>query len=325
MQPFHPLVRHPHLLTILGNFWPRRLDLKRFPPHRRTIATEPGVQVLIISQQPESEPKANLVLVHGLEGSSEAGYKRSMAQHALEAGYAVHRFNMRSCGGTEDLALTNYHSGQTSDLLYFLRLLKTESPAPVFLAGFSLGGNVSLKLAGELGDTGPALLAGVCAVSAPIDLGACVERLRRPENFIYERRFLISLKRRIRKRIRQAPHLYDRAPLKTIRTVYDFDDAYTGPLFGFGNAANYYATQSAKNFLGAIRVPTLLIQSKDDPLIPFDVYNQPAFDTNPCLTLLTPEHGGHLGFLSRTRPRFWLDPLVLGWIEQVRTAGPLAI
>ena len=325
MQPFEPLVRNPHLLTILGNFWPRTLDSRRFPPQRRLIETEPGVQVLVISQRPQPELKANLVLVHGLEGSSNAGYKRSMAQHALEAGYAVHRFNMRSCGGTEDLALSNYHSGQTSDLLYVLRLLRRESPAPIFLTGFSLGGNVSLKLAGELGESGPELLAGVCAVSTPIDLAACVERLRRPENLIYERRFLIGLKRRIRKRARQAPGIYDAGPLRRIRTVYDFDDRYTGPLFGFGSAANYYATQSAKNFLDAIRVPTLAIAALDDPLVPFEVYDQPAFHTNPCLHLAAPEHGGHLGFLSRKPPRFWLDPVVLGWFEDLRTARLTAL
>ena len=229
MQPFVPLVRNPHLLTILGNFWPRTIDEVRFPPHRRIVETEPGVSILVISQMPEVPPRAHLILVHGLEGSSDAGYKRSMAQHALESGIAVHRFNMRSCGGTEELALTNYHAGQTSDLLFFLRSLRSESPAPIFLTGFSLGGNVVLKLAGELDDAGPELLAGVCAVSTPLDLAACVELLRRPANFIYEWRFLSRLKERIRKRAAQAPDQYSARELHTVHTVYDFDDRYTAP------------------------------------------------------------------------------------------------
>jgi predicted alpha/beta-fold hydrolase len=315
LQPFRPLFRNPHLLTILGNFWPRTLDEERFPVERRVIETEPGVRILVLSQQPLCKAKGQLILVHGLEGSSDAGYKRSMAQHALEAGYAVHRFNMRSCGGTEDLALTNYHAGQTSDLLFFVRMLRR----PVFLIGFSLGGNVVLKLAGELGNGAEELMDGVCAVSTPLDLSACVERLAAPANVIYKRRFLARLKQRIRKRALQAPEIYSMEGLDSIRTVHEFDDVYTARLFGFGGADNYYGTQAAKNFIGGIRVPTLFVQAKDDPLIPFRVYDHPAFRTNPNLTLISPEHGGHLGFVSRRAPRFWLDGVVLGWIEQVRT------
>jgi uncharacterized protein len=321
LQPFRPFLRNPHLLTILGNFWPRSLDERRFPVERRIIETEPGVRVLVLSQKPLGKAKGHLVLVHGLEGSSDAGYKKSMAQHALEGGYAVHRFNMRSCGGTEDLALTNYHAGQTSDLLFVVRMLRRESGSPTFLAGFSLGGNVVLKLAGELGETAAELMDGVCAVSTPLDLSACVERLAAPANFLYKRRFLTRLKQRIRKRALQAPEIYSTEGLDRIRTVYDFDDVYTARLFGFGGADNYYGTQAAKNFIDAIRVPTLFVQAKDDPLIPFRVYDHPAFRTNPNLTLIAPEHGGHLGFVSRRTPRFWLDAVVLGWIEQVRTRG----
>ncbi len=309
MTPFRPIVSNPHLLTILGNFWPRRLDTVQFPEHRQLFQTEPGVQVLVITQTPSIEPVGQLVLVHGLEGSSNAGYKRSMAQAALEAGFIVHRFNMRSCGGTEELAPSNYHAGQTSDLRYVLE--RVRPAGPIILIGFSLGGNVSLKLAGELGETD--LIAGVCAVSTPIDLAACVERLGRKQNFIYAKRFLSRLKQRIRVRAKQAPDLYSDRELTNVRTVYDFDDLYTARLFGFGNAGNYYATQAAKNFLADIRVPALLVQAKDDPLIPFEVYDHPAFRSNPNLTLLAPDHGGHLGFLARGANRFWLDPIVVGW------------
>jgi len=106
-----------------------------------------------------------------------------------------------------------------------------------------------------------------------------------------------------------------------VHTVYDFDDRYTARLFGFGSAANYYATQSSKNFLDRIRVPALLVQAQDDPLIPFAVYDQPAFLTNGRLRLIAPEHGGHLGFVSRGKPRFWLDGVVLEWIDsQIRVS-----
>lgn len=274
--------------------------------------------MLVYTQRPKDEPRGQLVLVHGLEGSSNAGYKRSMAQHALEAGYAVHRFNMRSCGGSDELASSNYHAGQTSDLLAVVRELATECRAPIFLCGFSLGGNVVLKLAGELGDTAKGLIAGVISVSTPIDLGACVERMRRPSNLVYQRRFVSRLKDRIRRRAQQHPEMYDASELDSVRTVYEFDNRYTARYFGFGTADNYYNTQSSKNFLSSIRIPALLIQAKDDPMIPFEVYQHPAFQTNPHLTLLAVEHGGHLGFLARGPERFWLDSVVLEWISNTR-------
>ncbi len=314
MTPFHPLVRNAHLLTILGNFWPRKLDEARFPSQRRLFQTEPEVQVLVYTQRPQANAKGQLVMVHGLEGSSDAGYKRSMAQHALEGGYIVHRFNMRSCGGSDAFAVSNYHAGQTSDLEFVVRELVRESPAPIFVCGFSLGGNVVLKLAGELGDQAKGLVAGFISVSTPLDLAACVDVLAKPENYLYRRRFLTRLRARIRKRAEQHPELYDASDLEWVNTVYEFDDRYTARYFGFGSADNYYGTQSSKNFIDRIRVPTLMVQAKDDPIIPFESYSQPAFETNPNLTLVATEHGGHLGFLARGSDRFWLDHTVLQWI-----------
>lgn len=317
MRPFVPFFRNPHLLTIAGNYWRRELDEQRFPVQTKLYETEPGVQVLVHSQAPASEPIAELIMVHGLEGSSAAGYARSLTQAALEAGCSTHRFNMRSCGGTEHLSgRTLYHSGQTSDLLAVIRSLQAR--APIFVAGFSLGGNVALKLAGELGDAASDLIAGVMAISTPIDLAACVKLLDKRSNAIYARRFLARLKDRIRAKDRLTPGLFDLSGLDRIRNIYEFDDRFTAQAFGFGSADNYYATQSANQFLDRIRVPTLLVQAKDDPLIPFAVYDHPAFSTNPCLRLLAVDHGGHLGFIAKTRPRFWLDQVLVNWLLEVR-------
>jgi predicted alpha/beta-fold hydrolase len=322
LLPFEPFFKNPHLSTMAGNFWARPKVDQRWPVKAVVYRTAPEVSVLVHSQRPDAAPRGEMILVHGLEGSSDAGYARSMAYAALEAGFATHRFNMRSCGGTENLALSNYHSGQTSDLLHVVRELREKSDLPIYLVGFSLGGNVVLKLAGELGGDARGLIAAVCAVSTPIDLKACATALGKPENFIYEKRFLQRLGDRIRLRNRQAPELYSLEPLQRVRTIYDFDDLYTGPLFGFGNADNYYATQSANRFIGNIRIPALLVQAKDDPLIPFSVYDHPAFGENPCLTLVAVEHGGHLGFISRRPPRFWLDTLVMGWLSDQLVESP---
>ena len=317
MPPFVPFFRNPHLLTIAGNYWKRNLDELRFPVQKKFYETEPGVQVRVDSQAPEGEPRARLILVHGLEGSSAAGYACSLAQAGLEAGFAVHRFNMRSCGGTEHCSgRTLYHSGQTSDVLAVIRRLPRE--APIFLVGFSLGGNVALKLAGELGESAAAVLAGVVAVSTPIDLAACVRQLDRPSNVLYARRFVSRLKERVRTKERLTPGLFDLSGLESVRDIYTFDDRFTAQAFGFGSADNYYATQSSNQFLDRIRIPTLVIQAKDDPLIPFSVYHHPAFATNPHLRLIATEHGGHLGFIARHPPRFWLDQVLVHWILEAR-------
>jgi predicted alpha/beta-fold hydrolase len=316
LPPFEPFFKNPHLSTLAGNFWSRPKVDERWPVEAVTYRTEPDVEVLVHSQRPDGPARGEIVMVHGLEGSSAAGYARSMSYAALEAGYATHRFNMRSCGGTEKLALSNYHSGQTSDLLHVVKELRQKSSLPIYLIGFSLGGNVVLKLTGELGDQASGLVTAVCGVSTPIDLKACSMALGKPRNFIYEQRFLQRLRERVRLRHRQAPEIYSLEPLKKIRTIYEFDDLYTGPLFGFGNADTYYTTQSANRFLDKIRIPAMLVQAKDDPLIPFSVYDHPAFRENPFLKLVAVEHGGHLGFIARNRPRFWLDGLVTGWLEE---------
>jgi hypothetical protein len=323
LRPFIPLFKNPHLATIAGNFWRRPNGEIRWPVQAVRYATAPGVEVLVHSQRPEGEPRGELVLVHGLEGSSDSGYARSLSHHALERGFAAHRFNMRGCGGTDALSVTGYHAGQTGDLLEVLRELH-KSGAPLFVVGFSLGGNVALKLAGELAECGPELLAGVCAVSPPIDLAASVQAIERRANFIYQNRFLTRLKDRIRRRHQQAPEIYTLEHLPEIHSISEFDDHYTAHLFGFGTAANYFRTQSSNQFLEHIRVPTLVIHAQDDPMVPASSFDHPAFAANPRLELLTVQHGGHLGFLARGKPRFWLDSVILDWIEAARDRGNTA-
>jgi len=208
-----------------------------------------------------------------------------------------------------------YHSGLTSDTRRILEELERRHLGPSFLAGFSLGGNVALKLAGELGKTD--LIAGVCAVSTPIDLADCVRQIDKPSNVLYARRFLQRLCDRIRRKSRLSRDVYTTEGLNEVKTIWEFDDRFTAPLFGFGTAANYYDTQSAVRYLASIRVPALAVMAKDDPLVPFRIYEHPAFLSNPALQLLATEHGGHLGFLSLKKPRFWLDGVLLDWMGEI--------
>ncbi|MGJ5819015.1 YheT family hydrolase [Paludibaculum fermentans] len=318
MRPFLPYFRNPHLSTLAGNFWKREIDETRFPTRAVLYDTEPGTQVLIHENRPSGEALGEIFLHHGLEGSSRSGYMISLAQCLLESGFAVHRINMRSCGGTEALTPTLYHSGLTQDVRAILDRFRREGRGPRFLIGFSLGGNVTLKFAGESGTSALDLVSGVCAVSTPIDLHACVRRLGAKENWVYERRFVRGLKGRYRRRHATHPGLFPLDGIDTVRTVFDFDDTFTARAFQFGDAPNYYATQSALGFLHGIQVPTLMIQSKDDPMIPYDLFEGREVRGNPNILLIPTEHGGHLGFIAREQPRFWLDPLLRDWILQVR-------
>jgi len=320
VRPFQPLVPSPHLLTILGHYWPRNLDISLYPIETRLYRTEPDTQVLVQTQKPVGPARGTIVMVHGLEGSGEAGYMRTMAHTAVRAGYVAHRFHMRTCGGTEHLTNTLYHGGLTGDLLAVLRQWEQEGRTPVHLVGYSLGGNVVAKLAGELGEKAAGLITSVCAVSTPIDLNSGARRLAEPSNRLYEQRFL----RRMRERVR-ATKLFSEEELKVRGSLWDFDDRITGPSFGFRGAEHYYQTQSSQNFLDAIRVPTLFVQAKDDIFIPFEMFSHPAFQSNPWLKLIVTERGGHLGFLSRRKPRFWVDEVVMEWIAGHTPAMPAAL
>jgi predicted alpha/beta-fold hydrolase len=154
-------------------------------------------------------------------------------------------------------------------------------------------------------------LAGVVSVNTPIDLAACSRRLQRPVNRIYQERFTSRMKERLLRTGR-----YSAQDLEGCRSVFDIDDKITAPSFGFGNAANYYETQSALRVVPYIQVPTLMIMAQDDPLVPYESYSDPALAANPCIQILSPKHGGHLGYLSRRPPRFWSDEVILSWLAR---------
>ena len=302
---FRPLYPDPHVLTILGNYWPRSYDFSPFRRQSRLIETEPGVKVLVETEEPVIQARAEIVLLHGLEGSGKAGYIVSLAHRALTSGFRVHRFHMRTCGGTEHLCDTLYHAGLTSDLLAFLQTLATN--LPTFLVGFSLGGNVALKAAAEAHNS----LAGVCGISPAIDLARCAQALHRKENALYEWRFVERMKSRLLRTGR-----YSSKELSACRTIYQIDERITAPGFGFGTADHYYETQSALRYLPELSIPALLIAAQDDTLIPFETLLDPRVQHHPSIQLLAPAHGGHLGFLSKQPPRWWADERIIDWIEE---------
>jgi len=314
MEPFNPIFRNPHLQTIAAHYWKRPEAGALFPVESRLYRTEPDVQVLVQSQRPQAPAAGEIVMVHGLEGSGEAGYVRSLSAAALRAGFAAHRFHMRTCGGTERHCHTLYHAGLTSDLLAVLRQLREAGRGPFFLVGFSLGGNVVLKLAGEMGEAARPWIRGVCGVSTPLDLDACARRLADPENRLYEARFVRKMRARL-----IATRGYTAQDLAGMRSLMELDDRITAPSFGFGNARNYYRTQSSIGFLAGLRVPALLIQARDDTFIPFPIFESEEIRRNPLVELVATDYGGHLGFLARNPHRFWADQAIMSWVNHTPT------
>jgi predicted alpha/beta-fold hydrolase len=240
-----------------------------------------------------------LIALHGLNSSSDAHYMRGLAAKAYARGMNVVRLNQRNCGGTEHLSAGLFHSGLTADVRHVLEeLAAVDGISDITIAGYSLGGNLALKLAGEYGDGPPPTLRAVAAVSPILEISLCVHALERPENAVYQWNFVRDLKRRMRRKARFWPGRFDLSRLARIRTVRRFDDEYTAPHFGFADAEDYYHRASAMRVVNRIRVPALVITAEDDPFVPSAPFRDPAVVDNPHITLCLCRHGGHCGFVG---------------------------
>ena len=301
-------------MTIAAAFWRRRFP--RLPVGvPRLFETEPGTQVSAgchWQQHPKSHP--TIVLLHGLEGSSESAYILGTAEKAFQAGFNVVRANQRNCGGTEKLTPTLYHSGLSCDIRAILmELIERDGLPEIFAAGFSMGGNLVLKMAGEFADHAPPEIRGFVAVAPAFDLTTCADALGTSRNSIYNRRFVRGLKDRMRRKAKLFPERYPIDGMRGIRTVREFDDAITALYCGFRNAEDYYAKSSALPLAGAIRRPTLILTAQDDPFVPYASFENAAIRDNPCITLIAPRHGGHCAFIAAESgdESFWAEARIV--------------
>jgi hypothetical protein len=315
-------------MTIASNFWPRRTP-RLGPSIPRDFATEPGTHVRgACHWQPVPQSHPTLVIVHGLEGSSESGYSRGTAEKAWLSGFNVVRLNQRNCGGTEKLSPTLYHSGLSIDIFGVVsELIERDGLPEIFTAGYSMGGNLVLKMAGELGDAAPDRFRGCVAIAPALDLASCANALERRENFLYQSHFVRRLKRRMLYKASLYPEIYPDAALTelaNVKSVRGFDDAITAHFCGFDSADHYYETSSALRVVSGIRRPTLIIAAKNDPFVPFAPFNDPAIRDNPFITVVAPEHGGHCAFISAESgdERFWAEARL---VEFCRSKSLLAI
>jgi predicted alpha/beta-fold hydrolase len=306
----HRVFQRGDTQTLAAYLWPLR-PRDRTGDEERLFQVEPGSQVLARCRwQPNRAGHPTLMMWHGMEGSTASAYMVSTADKAFRTGFNVVRVNVRNCGGTEHLSATLYHGGLTHDALVVIEeLIKQDHLPRLFLAGFSLGGNMILKLAGEYGDNPPAEVLGICAVSASVDLRASTQHMNLRRNWIYQQDFLRRLKNRLRRKQKLFPDLYDISGLGDIHSIEEFDDRFIAPEFGFADARDYYAKASSLPLIKHIRIPTLIIHAEDDPFIPFAPLRDPSVAANPYVLLIAPERGGHVAFLSANagEDRFWAE------------------
>ena len=325
-KPFEPhaAFKSGNAQTLAAWAWPRPYRFRQRPQDEdRLFETEPGVKVLAHCRWHEDRRKHATVLIwHGMEGSANSIYMLATADKVFRAGFNVVRVNVRNCGGTEHLTPTLYHGGLCHDLRVVINyLIENDGLNRIFLLGFSLGGNMVLKLAGEYGDDAPPEIVAACVVSASVDLHASVELILSRQNWLYHKQFIRSLKRRIRLKQKLFPDRYDLRELPRIRNIREFDEEFTAVAMGFLNAGDYYYRASSIRVIPSIRIPTLLIHAEDDPLIPFDSLRHPVFSENPYLMLVVTKRGGHVAFISsRTdEDRFWAENRVVEFFQLANT------
>jgi len=329
MPSFEPrrFLRNGHVMTLYA--WGKSREFPRLPaPSERFFDVAPDTRVLAHCHwQPERDRCPALVGLHGLESSSHAHYMRGIANKAFAAGFNVILLNQRNCGGTEALAAGLYHSGLTSDADHVIRELVTDGISRIIVAGYSLGGNLALKLAGDYGDAPPPALRGVCAISPVMELETCVKALERKQNYAYQWNFVRGLRNRMRRKAQHFPDRFSLDRLDAIRTVREFDECYTAPHFGFRNASDYYHRASAMRVIDRIRVPALIITAEDDPFVPTAPFRDAAVTSNPHVRVIITQHGGHCAFVSDAQndgaedDGYWAEMEILRFAQE-QTARP---
>ena len=291
-------LRGGHAQTLAGKFLPRPKLLPT--PEARLFQVEPDAQVLCHCHwQPARQERFTILLVHGLEGSSQSQYVVGTACKAWQQGWNVVRMNVRNCGDTEKLCPTLYTSGLSADVrAVAMALIVQDGLDAIGLAGFSMGGNQVLKCAGEWGADAPRQVRAVAAVSPACDLASSADCLHEPRNRLYEKWFLRSLSRRFRRKARLFPGRFDVALLRKARSLRQFDDVITARYMGFAGADDYYARASAVPWLDRIAIPALVIHSGDDPFVVLQPETEAKLEANPKITYVRCAHGGHCAFLA---------------------------
>jgi uncharacterized protein len=312
----HPFVRGGHLQTCVAFLLPGRAPVNNAVA--REVPLNDGDRLVLHDDAPAGWRPGDraALLMHGLGGCHNSPYMRRISAKLNARGIRTFRKDLRGCGAGAHLARLPYHSGRSDDAAAAVAAVGALCPgSPITAIGFSLGGNILLKLLGECGAQTPGGLDSAVAVCPPIDLTVCIRHLQRPANRLYDRHFVRMVLRQMRVRQRLRPDAvivdFPRRP----RGLYEVDDWYTAPVSGFGRAESYYRQCSPIRTLDRVRLPTLLVASRDDPLVPFGPFERARLA--PCMELLSPASGGHLGFVGARGSdpdRRWLDWRIVEWV-----------
>ena len=300
IHPFTPRrwLRGGHVQTVASFLIARRFHLPA--PEERLIEVEPGVQVLCHCHwQADRAHALTIIVVHGLEGSSESQYMLGVTEKALAAGMNVIRYNQRNCGGTDALAPVLYHSGLSNDVAAVAReVIGRDGVSRLALVGFSMGGNIVLKLAGEWGSQAPPQFRAVAVCCPAIDLAPSADALHEPANRIYEKYFLWALRHRMLQKARLFPDHFDVSRLRGIRSMREFDDKVTAYYCGFTGVDDYYDRASAAHVLERIAVPALVLHAANDPFIRITAETRRRISSNQNITFVETADGGHCAFIG---------------------------
>ena len=320
IEPFVPRrwLRGPHRQPLASYFLRRANSLPA--PEERLVKVNDDTRLLCHCNWQESKSAAlTVVIVHGLAGSSASPHVVGLAQKAWAAGMNVVRMNMRNCGGTETLTPTLYHSGLSSDVGAVVReLISRDHCQRLALAGYSMGANLVLKLAGEWGEAPPREVRALAVTSPLMDLSASSDALHLRENRLYEWQFVFKLSRLLRRKAESFPGRFDTRRLKGIRSLREFDDRIVGPYNGFAGAEDYYERVSSSRCAENISVPTFIIHSADDPFIRILPETRAKIAANPRIRFLETDRGGHCAFLAAAAASGgrWAERQVVEFLQQ---------
>jgi predicted alpha/beta-fold hydrolase len=328
LAPFlcRPLLRNGHLQTLAGNFLPRKLALPE--PERFLVEVEgpvsgygPSYVLCHCHWQPREvrSKRLTLILVHGLEGSSNSQYMIGNTARALAAGFNVVRMNMRSCGGTDEICPTIYHSGRSGDVsAVFRSIMEEQKLEAIALVGYSMGGNLVLKYAGEVAAEPPPQLKTVVCVSPLMDLAVSYAALHERQNRMYEWHFLRNMIARVRRRMALYPAIYGDAKIDEIRSMRLFDDKIVARYGGFADANDYYESVASSHYAERFSAPTLILHSLDDPFIRLLPKTREALVANPNVTFIETQRGGHCAFLEAAKNGYdgrWAERTLLAFLQ----------
>ncbi len=304
-------LRNSHINTIYPYYFRKKNHL----PYKRERFYTPDDDFFDVDWLISGNKKRLCILLHGLEGSSGSQYIWGNAKTLSNHEFNIAAINFRSCSGEINRQPTMYHSGFTRDLHYFIQTIESKFDE-IFICGFSLGGNVVMKYAGDGVYSLSSKIKAVAGVSVPCDLRAGSIKIMEAKNHFYEKKFLVTLLDKVKIKHQLHPDIIDIRWLNKVKTLWDFDDRFTSSLHGFANAEDYYQKCNSKQFLVQIKKPTLIINAKDDTFLAESSFPYDEAIANDNLFLMTPKYGGHVGFTTFGVDSYWNETNVLNFFMQ---------